>query len=65
MRLQHFPEQSNQSIVPPMSQTEDKTWVDRKQRGIREWADHTSVKIDDWFGDVDPERPASATVRYG
>ena len=21
------------------------------------------VKIDDWFGDVDPEKPASATIR--
>ena len=58
-----LPEQSNQPIVPPTSETEDKTWVDRKQRDIRHWADQTSVKIDDWFGDVDPEKPASATIR--
>ena len=38
-----LPEQSNQPIVPPTSsETEDKTWVDRKQRDIRQWADQTS-----------------------
>jgi hypothetical protein len=59
-----LPEQSDQSIVPPTAETENKTWVDRKQRDIRNWADRTSVKIDDWFGDVDPEKPASATIRF-
>lgn len=59
-----LPEQSNQPNVPPMSETEEKTWVDRKQRDIRNWADRTSVKIDDWFGDVDPDKPASATIRF-
>ncbi len=58
-----FPEQSDQPTVPPTAETEDKTWFDKKQRHIREWADHTSIKIDDWFGDVDPENPASATIR--
>ncbi|MGA4852413.1 hypothetical protein ACPC5U_03905 [Acinetobacter haemolyticus] len=58
-----FPEQSNQPIVPPIKETEDKTWVDKKQRYIREWADRTSVKIDDWFGEIDPDKPASATIR--
>ena len=27
-----FPEQSNEPIVPPTEQTEDQTWVDRKQK---------------------------------
>ncbi|ENU31808.1 hypothetical protein F991_00293 [Acinetobacter sp. CIP-A165] len=58
-----LPEQSSQPVVPPVSETEERTWVDRKQRDIREWADRTSVKIDDWFGEVDPEKPASATIR--
>lgn len=58
-----LPEQSDQPIVPPTSETEDRTWIDRKQKDIRNWADRTSVKIDDWFGDVDPEKPASATIR--
>jgi hypothetical protein len=59
-----LPEQANYPIVPPTSETEDKTWLDRKQRDIRNWADKTSVKIDDWFGDVDPEKPANATIRF-
>ncbi|NAS00213.1 hypothetical protein [Acinetobacter haemolyticus] len=58
-----FPEQSNQPVVPPIKETEDKTWVDKKQRHIREWADRTSVKIDNWFGEIDPDKPASATIR--
>ena len=59
-----FPEQSNQPIVPPTAETQDRTWIDHKQRNIREWADRTSVKIDDWFGEIDPEKPASATIRF-
>ncbi|CAI3115758.1 hypothetical protein MWMV8_MWMV8_02979 [Acinetobacter calcoaceticus] len=58
-----FPEQSNQPIVPPTEQTEDQTWVDRKQKNIRNWADRTSEKIDNWFGEVDPQKPATATIR--
>ncbi|WP_336040207.1 hypothetical protein [Acinetobacter calcoaceticus] len=58
-----FPEQSNQPIVPPTEQTEDQTWVDRKQKNIRHWADRTSKKIDNWFGEVDPQKPATATIR--
>ena len=59
-----FPEQSNQPIVPPTAETQDRTWIDRKQRHIREWADRTSVKIDEWYGEIDPEKPASATIRF-
>lgn len=58
-----FPEQSDQPVVPPVQETQDKTWIDKKQRNIREWADRTSVKIDDWFGEIDPDKPASATIR--
>lgn len=58
-----FPEQSNQPIVPPTEQTEDQTWVDRKQKNIRHWADRTSEKINNWFGEVDPQKPATATIR--
>lgn len=58
-----FPEQSSQPIVPPTKQTEDQTWVDRKQKKIRNWADRTSEKIDNWFGEVDPQKPATATIR--
>ena len=58
-----LPEQSDQPIVPPTAITEDSSWTDRKQRQIRNWADHTSVKIDRWFGDTDPNKSADATLR--
>ena len=40
-----FPEQSNQLIVPPTAETEDRTWIDRKQRTIREWTDRTQLRL--------------------
>ena len=58
-----FPEESNQSIVLPTQDTEDMTWADRQQKSIRNWADRTAHKMDDWFGETNPEQPASATLR--
>ena len=58
-----LPQQSNEPIVPPVVETEDRTWVDRKQVKIKNWADLTSHKIDNWFGDTDPDQPASANLR--
>ena len=59
-----FPEQSISRLLPPTAETEDRTWIDRKQRHYPQWTDRTSVKIDDWFGEIDPEKPASATIRF-
>ena len=58
-----FPEESNQSIVLPTELTEDKTWADRQQKSIRNWTDRTAHKMDTWFGETNPEQPASATLR--
>lgn len=58
-----LPEQSDLSSVPPTAETEDSTWTDRKQKSIRNWADKTANKIDNWFGEPDPNQPASATLR--
>lgn len=58
-----FPEQSDHAIVPMTTETENLTWIDRKQHSIRHWADHTSTKIDAWFGETNPKDPASATLR--
>lgn len=58
-----LPEQSNQSTVPSTIETENTTWTDRQQKGIREWADRTAHKIDNWFGDTDPNQPATASLR--
>ena len=58
-----LPQQSDELMVRPILETADRTWVDRKQFQIRSWADDTSNKIDNWFGETDPEKPASATLR--
>ncbi|WP_394357238.1 hypothetical protein [Acinetobacter chinensis] len=58
-----LPEQSDNPIVPPVSVTENSTWIDQKQLGIRNWADRTAVRIDNWFGETDPKKPATASLR--
>ena len=58
-----LPQQSDELMVRPILETADRTWVDRKQFQIRSWADDTSNKIDNWFGETNPEKPASATLR--
>ncbi len=58
-----FPPQSAHHIVPPTQETENLTWVDQKQQQMRQWADKTSNKIDNWFGEADPNQPGSATLR--
>ena len=58
-----LPEQSDEAIVPSMIETENNSWADKRQKGIREWADRTAHKIDNWFGKTDPDQPANATLR--
>ena len=58
-----LPQQSDELMVRSILETADRTWVDRKQFQIRSWADDTSNKIDNWFGETDPEKLASATLR--
>ena len=58
-----LPEQSSVAIVPSTLETENYSWADQKQKGIREWADRTAHKIDNWFGETDPDQPAAATLR--
>lgn len=58
-----LPQQSDAVIVPPIQATEKQSWLDRKQHEIRNWTAHNSNKINQWFGQPDPHRPASATLR--
>ncbi len=58
-----FPVQSDAVTVPPTEHTENATWVDQQQKGIRNWADRTATRMNNWFGDTDPNDPASATLR--
>ena len=58
-----LPHESDEPMVPATDITEDQTWVDRQQKGVRNWADKTATKIDNWFGETDPNKPATATIR--
>ncbi|OTG67193.1 hypothetical protein [Acinetobacter silvestris] len=58
-----LPEQSNLPFVPTTTETEDLTWADHTQKSIRNWADQTAIKMDHWFGDSNPDKPATATLR--
>lgn len=58
-----FPNESDEDIVPPTEATEDQTWTDQKQKSIRNWVDRTANKMDSWFGEADPKKPATATLR--
>ena len=58
-----FPEQSNEKRLAPIEHTENQSWIDRKQKAIRHWTDRTAERIDGWFGETDPNKPATATLR--
>ena len=58
-----FPKQSDHVIVPSTQETEDQSWLDHQQKGLRNWVDGAAHKMDDWFGETDPNQPASATLR--
>ncbi|WP_257219904.1 hypothetical protein [Acinetobacter sp. YH12239] len=58
-----FPEQSNKKIYAPTQATEDLSWIDRRQKSIRQWADRTAQRIDGWFGEGYEDETAKATLR--
>lgn len=58
-----LPEQSSDAIVLATEQTENNSWADQKQKTVREWADRTALKIDNWFGQPHPDQPAKASLR--
>ncbi|EPF70447.1 hypothetical protein [Acinetobacter rudis] len=58
-----LPPESNQVLVPSTSQTQENTWADQQQNQIHNWIDRSAMKIDQWFGQPDPERPADASLR--
>ena len=58
-----LPEESDLPLVPTITETENLTWADQKQKSVRHWTDRTATKIDNWFGESDPDKPATATLR--
>ena len=60
---------SNQPLdIPnPASQahspTADWSWVDEERQGVKDRLDKWANQMNDWFGEPDPRKPASATLR--
>ena len=58
-----LPKESDTPIVPSQQETKDHSWTDTKHNHFREILQRRAHKIDDWFGDTDPEKPAKASLR--
>lgn len=58
-----LPEESNHKIVPPQEETRDDSMVDRKHNKFRNSLHKRAVQINRWFGEDDPNRPATASIR--
>ena len=58
-----LPAQSDFKFLPDTKLTENNTWLDRGQKSVRHWVDRTAHRMDDWFGEPDVDKPASASLR--
>ncbi len=58
-----LPEESDRKIVPPQSETRDDSMVDVNHHKFRNSLQKRAAQINRWFGEDDPKRPATATVR--
>lgn len=47
---------------PTLKETQQR-WTDRRHADVKEWLNRSSNKIDNWFGEIDSSRPASANLR--
>lgn len=43
--------------------TKKQRWFDRRHQDVQDWLDKSSNHIDNWFGDIDRSRPATANLR--
>ena len=58
-----LPEESDRKSVPPQSETRDDSMVDRSHNKFRNSLQKRAAQINRWFGEDDPKRPASASIR--
>ncbi len=58
-----LPKESDTPIVRSQEETKDDSWTDTKHNHFRESLQRKAHKIDDWFGDTDPDKPAKASLR--
>lgn len=49
--------------APAAQQEQHNTWVDRRHKDIRSTLHGWAHRMDDWFGEPDPDNPASANLR--
>ena len=58
-----LPAESQDKIVASQEETKDKTWADKRHERFRQYLQRQAYKMDDWFGEPDPEKPARASIR--
>ncbi len=51
------------TVEEPILIENQDTQIDQKRHSIGQWIDQSAHKIDDWFGEPDPDQPASASLR--
>lgn len=58
-----LPAESQARIVASQDETKDKTWADKRHERFRQYLQQRAHKMDDWFGQPDPGKPARASIR--
>ncbi len=53
----------HQSDQPYQLQQQEQHWVDKKRKGLQNSLNGWATKIDDYFGEIDPNDPASVNLR--
>lgn len=58
-----LPAESQDKIVASQEETKDKTWADKRHEHFRQSLQRQAHRMDDWFGEPDPDKPARASIR--
>lgn len=58
-----LPAESQDRIVAFQEETKDKTWADQRHERFKQYLQHQAHRMDNWFGEPDPEKPAKASIR--
>lgn len=58
-----LPQESNHKVTPDKKDTEKNSYIDYKQSKFSNSLQKRAASINNWFGENDPEKPASASLR--
>ena len=58
-----LPKESNHKITPEKADTKDNTYIDYKQSKFSNSLQKRAHTIDSWFGEPNPDQPATASLR--